>query len=149
MVAERQPISSEGGAYAKQSQRSHRAAQSSAAEEARACPHLLRQPPSCRRCSSRRHGAWKCGMSFVWYELRLSSPRRALTTDYPEQIASAALSALLETRRDERVVLQWLIGPWLVRRIVPPASKAQRDGGLFELTQVALDSEETKALRDK
>src|SRR5947209_2644931 len=33
----------------------------------------------------------------VW-ELRISSHRRALTADYPEQVAGAVLSAMLQTR---------------------------------------------------
>ena len=59
----------------------------------------------------------------VW-ELRLSSHRRPLTTTAPEEFAGSVLSALAGTGPKERLVLQWLIGPWLARRVVPPSSKS-------------------------
>jgi hypothetical protein len=84
----------------------------------------------------------------VW-ELRLSSHHRPLATDNPEQLATAVLSSLQSTGRGESLLLQWLVGPWIARRVVPPASRSSSDNGLLDLQQLALDSEQTKALRDK
>ena len=84
----------------------------------------------------------------VW-ELRSSSHRRAMATANPEQVAGAVLSALLQARSEERVLMQWLIGPWLTRHAVPPSSKPSTDNSVLDLGQLILDSEQTKALRDK
>lgn len=98
------------------------------------------------RLESIEHTAKSCDR--VW-ELRLSSHHRCLATDSPELLASGVLSALQCTGPGERMLLQWLIGPWLIRRVVPPASRSSSDSGLLDFRQLALDSEQTKALRDK
>jgi hypothetical protein len=84
----------------------------------------------------------------VW-ELRLSSQRRPLSVSAAELVASALLSALARTGRGERLVLQWLIGPWLVRHVVPPPSRSSSELSWFDLHPEGLDSEQTKVLRDK
>lgn len=84
----------------------------------------------------------------VW-ELRLSSHRRPLNVSASEGVASAVLSALHSTSAKERVVLQWLVGPWLVRKVVPPPSSTSSSPDLLDIADLSLDSEQTKALRDK
>jgi len=84
----------------------------------------------------------------VW-ELRSSTHRRPITTSAPEQVAGAVLLALQRTGRHERLLLQWLIGPWLPRHVVPPAAKPQAKGSPLDIGQLILDSEQTTALREK
>ena len=88
------------------------------------------------------------GFDRVW-ELRSSTHRRSLVTDYPEQVSAGVLLALQRTGRSERILLQWLIGPWLPRQAVPPAAKPAAKGSPLDVGQLLLDSEQTSALRDK
>jgi hypothetical protein len=83
------------------------------------------------------------------WELRLNDQRRPLRTDIPEQIAGAVLGALLRAGRGETVTLQVVIGPWLHRPVVPPAKTITAKGDGLDLSRLVLNSEETKALRDK
>lgn len=86
----------------------------------------------------------------VGWELRLSSSRRPLTVDAPEEIARAVLSALLHAERGEVVRLHWLVGPWLPRRVVAPPHRAgTHDGELLALREAVLNAEQVKAWRDK
>jgi hypothetical protein len=57
-------------------------------------------------------------------ELRLSSHTRPLRTDVPEAVAAAVLTALTSAGRDEALVLQWVIGPWLARPAVARGDRA-------------------------
>jgi hypothetical protein len=82
------------------------------------------------------------------WELRLNSQRRALRTDAPEQVAGALLGALLQANAHEAVAVQWVIGPWLHRPVVPPATTVTKSDQ-FDLGRLVLNSEETRALRDK
>lgn len=82
------------------------------------------------------------------WELRLNTSRRPLSTGSPEQVTSGLLGALSQVRRGEHVVVHWLIGPWVSRRVVPTPSK-QQDHGLFELEHLVHTSEEARAWRDK
>jgi hypothetical protein len=83
------------------------------------------------------------------WELRLSHGRRALRCDVPTQVAGALLSALRQANHGEVVTLQWVIGPWLHRSAVPPASKRTPTGNGFDLTDLVLDSEQARAMREK
>jgi len=84
----------------------------------------------------------------VW-ELRSSTHRRPITTSAPEEVAGAVLLALQRTGRHERLLLQWLIGPWLPRHVVPPAAKPSPKGSPLDIGQLILDSEQTSTLREK
>jgi hypothetical protein len=83
------------------------------------------------------------------WELRLNDHQRPLRTDVPAPVAGALLGALLDADRGETVVLQWVIGPWLHRPVVPPATTITHQGDGFDLGRLVLNSEETRALRDK
>ncbi len=88
--------------------------------------------------------------------MSLSSRRRPLTTDHPEALARALLTALAQVGRHEHLVLQWVLGPRLSARVVPshvPGQHAQS----WTLSLLAapwaapspLDSEARTALRTK
>lgn len=57
-------------------------------------------------------------------EVRLSNRSRPLRTDIPEAVAAAILTALTSAGRNEALVLQWVVGPWLHRPIVHTGQKA-------------------------
>lgn len=82
------------------------------------------------------------------WELRLSTTRRPLAFDHADEVAGAVLSAVSQTRRGEVVRLQWLVGPWISRRVVPPPSRHD-ESGLFDLNQLVRNGDEASALRDK
>ncbi len=84
-------------------------------------------------------------------ELRLRSPLRSTRTDAPAAVSTAVLGAMTSLGREERLVVQWVVGPWLPRSPVP--NPADRDHQpmpwrLFE-SGLALDGESTGALRRK
>ena len=82
------------------------------------------------------------------WELRTNTARRPMSVAAPEQVAVALLVSLEDVAHDEEVVLSWLIGPWLPR----PAVRLKRQGkdrGPLEVFDLALDSEQARALRDK
>lgn len=88
--------------------------------------------------------------SRVW-ELRIDNPRRPLRTDNPEQLTAALLPVMLTTGEHEHVALQLVIGPWLPRHAVPPATTRRKDNELpfVDIAEAVRNSEEVKALRDK
>lgn len=102
-----------------------------------ALPALRLEPLPRRRISST--AAW---------ELRTSSHLRPLAVTAPEQVAAALLVSLQDLATDEEVVLSWLVGPWLPRPPVRPVHRS-KDVGLLDLGDLSLDSEQTRALRDK
>lgn len=84
-------------------------------------------------------------------ELRLRSPLRSTRTDSPAAVTTAVLGAMTSLGRDERLLVQWIVGPWLPRSPVP--NPADRDSQpmpwrLFE-SGLAVDGEATGALRRK
>jgi hypothetical protein len=81
-------------------------------------------------------------------ELRLSSQVRALRTDVSEQAGRALLEALVDVRPDEAVVVDWLVGPWLVRPVVPSTKKENAPGDRLDF-RPKRDSEELAAQRRK
>lgn len=87
--------------------------------------------------------------SFGW-ELRTSSPRRPLRVDVRDELAIELLGAVPAAKSKETVILQWLIGPWLIRPVVPPAKQSDQPRSvIWNLGEVALDAEATLALRTK
>jgi hypothetical protein len=87
-------------------------------------------------------------LQWAW-ALRLSSQRRALRREVPEQVAGSVLSAVQQANKGEIVVMQWVVGPWLHRAVVRPASTKQATAEGLDLGQLVLDSEQARALRDK
>lgn len=82
------------------------------------------------------------------WELRLNTSRRSLNAESGDEVASALLAALMHTGQGEVVRVQWLIGPWLTRKVVQPPPKGQ-EHGLFELEHLVRNQEEARAWRDK
>jgi len=102
-----------------------------------ALPAIRLKPLSVRQISAT--AAW---------ELRTSTHLRPLAVTAPEQVAAALLVSLQDLVTGEEVVLSWLVGPWLPRPPVRPVQKS-RDAGLLDVGDLSLDSEQTRALRDK
>lgn len=87
----------------------------------------------------------------VW-ELRLTSQRRPLRTNAPQQISSALLASLHGHRANEVIVLQWLIGPSLLRPVVKPAHRPVRRSWLnigAANARGPADGEEARSLKQK
>lgn len=84
-------------------------------------------------------------------ELRLRSALRSVRVDQSEAAASTVLNTMSGIGKDETVLLQWVVGPWLPRSPVPNPSDRPQPGMPWELFQpgVALDAEATQALRRK
>lgn len=88
--------------------------------------------------------------------LRMSSRRRPLRTDRPEDVARALLTVLAQAGAKERLVLQWVLGPHL-RPMVVPNKVAGHLGDTWTqallaapcATPMPLDSEARSALRTK
>lgn len=84
-------------------------------------------------------------------ELRLRSPFRSTRTDLPTAVSAAVLGAMTSLGREERLVVQWTVGPWLPRSAVPNPTDRDRQPMPWRLFEsgVVLDSESTGALRRK
>lgn len=89
-------------------------------------------------------------------KLKLSSKRRALRTDQPEQLALGLLAALGNTRRGETLRLQWVLGPRLAPVAIPNNFvDFKRTSGIGAVLAVPfspparVDPEQRQALRDK
>jgi len=84
-------------------------------------------------------------------ELRLAGPLRQLRSDVIGTVAAGVLGAMGTTAATETVTVQWIVGPWLTRRPVPNPSDQTRSPWPWSLLDTGpnLDSESTKALRDK
>lgn len=84
-------------------------------------------------------------------ELRLRSPLRSVRVDQGESAASTVLGTMTGIGKDETIVVQWVVGPWLPRSPVPNPSDRPSPGMPWELFTpgIALDAEATQALRRK
>jgi hypothetical protein len=87
-------------------------------------------------------------------ELRLRSSLRPMRIDEPQQSAGALLSAMSGVIGRERLLLQWVVGPWLPRSPVPnPTDQRRADHdrplGRILAARPELDSEAVRALRAK
>lgn len=89
-------------------------------------------------------------------KLKLSSRRRALRSDTPEQLSLGLLAALGNTQRGEALRLQWVLGPRLGPVAVPNNFvDFKRTSGLGAVLAVPfspparVDPEQRQALRDK
>lgn len=82
-----------------------------------------------------------------------STPHRPLETARPETVARAVLAGLVVARRDERVVLQWLLGPTRPPRPVAHATSSATVEPwwrpLVGATSSDLDAESRRALQTK
>ena len=84
----------------------------------------------------------------IGWELRMNSSRRSLFTEGPDEVAAQILQALGHAAVSETVRLQWLVGPWIARAVVPPATSQRRPKGM-DLKPPGPNSEQVKALRVK
>lgn len=84
-------------------------------------------------------------------ELRMRSARRSTHTDAPGLAAIAVLGSFGGLGAGERLVLQWIVGPWMARAPVPNPSDRRVEPTPWRLWQsgVELDGEATAALRRK
>lgn len=83
------------------------------------------------------------------WELRVSSARRPLAADAPEQVVAGLLGALQQVHAQEAIRLQWLVGPWIHRPVVrPPKAKTDQEP-LHDLGRLVVDQEQATALRKK
>ncbi len=84
-------------------------------------------------------------------ELRLAAPLRHLRTNLVEAASAGVLGAMGSLGKDESIVYQWVVGPWLPRRPVPNPSDQSASPWPWSLLdgQPHLDGESTRALRDK
>lgn len=85
--------------------------------------------------------------SAAW-ELRLTSARRPLTVDHADEVAASLLSTLAQLRHGEFVHVQWLVGPWLSRKVIAPPDR-HAEPSLLQLDHLVRNAEEARALRDK
>jgi hypothetical protein len=72
-------------------------------------------------------------------ELRVRSPRRSLRIDLPGVVASALLAGFGDLRGDERVVVQWLVGPWLPRHVPMPTEKRGSSDWVSDLADLMVE----------
>lgn len=84
-------------------------------------------------------------------ELRLRSERRATRVDVAESVSAAVLGAMTGLGVGERVVLQWVVGPWMARSPVPNPSDHHREPLPWQIvdSSPSLDGEATAAFRRK
>jgi hypothetical protein len=83
-------------------------------------------------------------------ELHLRSQRRTLRVDVPTEVSRGLLSGLQGLSKSEEVVIQWVVGGWLPRSPVRPASETSP--GAWELDQLGrplLDTESVSEARRK
>jgi hypothetical protein len=84
------------------------------------------------------------------WELRTSSQHRPLRTDVPTEVVTGLLVALQAAGTDERLCLQWLIGGWLNRPVVPSTRVQPTTGAMLTgSTDLMLTTEQAAALREK
>lgn len=86
-------------------------------------------------------------------KLKASTRHRALRSDSPEITVRAILSALAQTRKGERLVLQLLLGPRRVPLAIPTHSPSSIVAPWYQVAWRGnggqVDSEKRSALRDK
>jgi hypothetical protein len=85
-------------------------------------------------------------------ELRLRSSRRPLELSGAADCAAAMLGISAELGAHEQLTVRWVIGPWLARSPVPPATGARVERSIWNLPDWGLphlSSEETTAARKK
>jgi type IV secretory system conjugative DNA transfer VirD4/TraG family protein len=84
------------------------------------------------------------------WELRTSSRRRPLRTDVPTETATALMTAVQAAGTNERVVVQWIIGGWLYRPVVPtPRAQPTGSGLVAGIGDLVVSTEQAAAWRDK
>lgn len=85
-------------------------------------------------------------------ELRLHSQRRPLRAELQPEISRDLLGGLAGLRGQERVIVQWVVGGWLPRAAVPPASAVREPRSFWNIAEWGtprLTTEETTAARNK
>ncbi|HVV71949.1 MAG TPA: hypothetical protein VHI52_10690, partial [Verrucomicrobiae bacterium] len=84
------------------------------------------------------------------WELRTTARRRPLRTDVPTEVATALLVALQAAGPDERLVVQWVIGGWVLRNVIP-SGRVQPGGSSWLPGQgeLVLTTEQAAAARTK
>lgn len=88
------------------------------------------------------------GLSHGW-ELRLSDLQRPLRTDVTPQVVTSLLNAILGLHRGEAMTIQWLVGPWLIRPVVPSVKKEHEQPRSWLDARPRRDSEQLAALARK
>ncbi|HVX20781.1 MAG TPA: TraM recognition domain-containing protein [Acidimicrobiales bacterium] len=84
------------------------------------------------------------------WELRTSNPRRPLRTDVATEVVTGLLVALQAAGDHEAVCLQWLIGGWLTRPVVPTTRVQPTTGAVLTGSAgLMLTTEQAAALREK
>ena len=85
------------------------------------------------------------------WRMALTNRHRPLRIDDPEQITRAVLAALTAARRDEQIVVQWLLGRTHAPRPVAAAETAPSDSWWRRLVagETQLDPERRRALETK
>lgn len=85
-------------------------------------------------------------------ELRLRSQRRPLRSELQPEVSRGLIAGLVGLRGEERVVVQWVVGGWLPRSAVPPASDQGAPPTLWNISHWGvphLTTEETTEARRK
>lgn len=84
--------------------------------------------------------------------LRVMAPDRLLAVDHAEAATAGLLRLSHELRANEQIVVQWMVGQWLVRSPIRPVSEqvpAQGLGQIAEWGRPVLDAEQVQAARKK
>lgn len=96
--------------------------------------------------------AAKRSRSDLSVELRLRSQRRPLRSELQPEVSRGLLGALARLHAEEQVTVQWVVGGWLPRSAVPPASNQEARPTIWNLTDWGtphLTTEETTEARKK
>ncbi len=88
----------------------------------------------------------------VAVEVRVHGRDRLMSTDFADVAARRLLGVMGELRRGEVVLVQWQIGPWLVRSPIQPASAKRVPPTIWNIGEWGrpdMDSEQITAARKK
>ncbi len=111
------------------------------------------QPASLHRCANHSgtdHADVVGGADVLGLELKLSSHGRLLRSDVAADIAAGLLGVFQGLRNGEMVVVQWLLGPPLPRRVAKPDSTSGEMSLIDQLiSPPRLDAEQARALNRK
>lgn len=85
-------------------------------------------------------------------ELRVRAPERLLDIDLAEATVTRLLGLVRHLRADETVLVQWMVGPWLLRSPIPPATPRSEPRTIWNLPDwfaPVRDSEQVQSARQK